>query len=211
MAGEYPIPTPKNITDLSGKRFGQQTVVGFAGKKGYALKWFVLCDCGSKRVVFASGLRSGGSESCGCVKKSKKAFSKTPEYKIWVAMRNRCNNPNNHHFGDYGGRGIRVCERWNSFKNFIEDMGERPSSDHSIDRINNESGYSKENCRWATRTEQARNRRSSKVIKHGNESKTLVEWSEITGIPADTISMRISSGWTVEKALSKKSQKAREK
>jgi hypothetical protein len=122
----------------------------------------------------------------------------TPEYSAWNSMLRRCSDPNNK---DYGGRGISVCEEWKTFPAFFADMGLRPSARHSIDRINNNEGYSPGNCRWALPKEQARNKRNCHVLTVGNESYTLAEWAERTGIGKTTIRERIKRGWCAERAV----------
>lgn len=125
-----------------------------------------------------------------------------PLYTIWAGMRARCNNPKNKHFKDYGGRGIKMCDRWEiSLANFAEDMGPRPSLDHSVERNNNDLGYSKENCRWATDVEQGRNKRNNKMLTHGGATRCQAEWCEVTGLPKSCILWRLKSGWPVDKAL----------
>ena len=108
-------------------------------------------------------------------------------YTSWTNMRARCNNPTSDRYPFYGARGIRVCKRWDSFKSFMEDMGPRPSKAHSIDRIDNNGHYEPGNCRWATKKEQARNRRSSKFLEHGGVSKTAAEWAELAGVSQSTL------------------------
>ena len=104
-------------------------------------------------------------------------------------------------WNDYGGRGISVCNRWMTYENFLADMGRRPSPNHSLDRKNNDLGYSLENCRWATKTVQARNRRSSTAIEWKGEVKTIAEWAEVTGMTVSTITQRIKAKWPVEMTL----------
>lgn len=117
-------------------------------------------------------------------------------------MLQRCHNPKDKFYSDYGGRGIEVCDRWKeSFDNFIFDMGNRPSSKHSIDRIDVNGDYEPTNCRWADAVQQGRNKRNNRRIILGNETRCLSEWSEITGLKAHTIAMRLKLGWGVEKAL----------
>ncbi len=126
----------------------------------------------------------------------------SPEYVAWNGMRARCHNPSNPNYARYGARGIRVCEAWrNSFETFLSDMGRKPSTKHSIERINNNGNYEPSNCRWATATEQANNRRSSRVIKFNEEEKTLAEWSRLSGVSVTTIYQRIKYGWSIERAL----------
>lgn len=129
----------------------------------------------------------------------------TPEYDAWCAMRKRCSNPRHPLYKFYGGRGIKVCKRWDSFENFLEDMGPRPHAGLSLDRIDNENDYGPDNCRWATVLEQQRNRRSNKMLTYSNETVTLTysmkEWSERLGIKYTTLKWRVRNGWPVEKAL----------
>lgn len=153
--------------DISGKRFGRLTVVRLTDeRRNHHCVWECICDCGSMAMVSGSSLRSGVTKSCGCLSLEVKVarFTKhgmegTRTYRSWVAMRARCNNPKTRDYASYGGRGITVCERWESFENFLEDMGERPPG-KSLDRINNDLGYLPDNCRWATAKEQANNRRA---------------------------------------------------
>lgn len=134
----------------------------------------------------------------------KTAGKYSSEYSIWMNLRMRCNNPGNNRYAMYGARGIRVCERWEAdFLNFLKDMGRRPTPDHSIDRINNDGDYTPENCRWATRKEQCRNRRSSKFLVFRGERKTTAEWSELFGVSQGTLHYRLKAGWSVEDAITK--------
>jgi hypothetical protein len=124
-----------------------------------------------------------------------------PEYKIWQSMRQRCNNSNNAAYPNYGGRGIMICDRWDDFTKFYEDMGPRPTSRYCLDRVDNEGNYCPENCRWATYVEQNRNRRSNKIILHEGQSQCLEKWAETFGISSDTILKRLDRGWKVDEAL----------
>jgi len=150
--------------DMSGQQFGRLTVVSRADASetiGGNSYWNVRCECGVEKRVQRSALLTGRTRSCGCLareKFGKHGGAKSPEYLIWNSMKQRCDNPNNAAYRHYGGRGIRYQESWKEFKNFIADVGPRPSRDLSLDRINPSGPYSKENCRWATRVQQSQNR-----------------------------------------------------
>jgi len=163
--------------DLTGKQFGRWTVIEFHGiKNKSSYLWLCQCECGERKLVGSGHLMHNRSKGCKeCKKKNyigekqnnfKHGKSDSLEYKIWQAMKNRCTNKNVDSYVNYGGRGIKVCERWlNSFENFYADMGPRPGKEYSIDRINNDDNYEPNNCRWATKKEQQNNRRNSKKNK----------------------------------------------
>lgn len=132
----------------------------------------------------------------------KHGLSYTPEYRVWQTMRLRCKNPKNAAYPDYGGRGIKVCERWaESPARFIEDMGKKPSPRHEIDRINNDGNYEPGNCRWALRKENSNNRRSNRFIEHEGERKTVTQWAELLGISASVLEKRLAAGWPETRVL----------
>lgn len=195
--------------DLEGQRFGRLLVISEAGKhKNGNYTWNCLCDCGNSCVIAGSNLKSGGTVSCGCRRREgfiertvthgcTRERRRMAEYNIWNGIKERCLNPNNPSYVDYGARGITVCEEWKrSFETFLQDMGLRPSPKHSIDRINNDGPYSSENCRWSTQKEQTRNKRSNVYLSLNGVRKTLMEWSEITGIKFCTIHARKKAGWS---------------
>jgi len=157
-------PVRSNFQDITNKRYGRLLVIDYVDK-AYVNKdhwWLCLCDCGNSKKVLGTNLKRGTSFSCGCLRsellrrsKQTHGMTLTSEFNIWNGMRKRCLNKNNKDYKNYGGRGIKVCDRWlNSFENFYVDMGGRPSAKHSIDRINNDGDYEPSNCRWATAKEQ---------------------------------------------------------
>ncbi len=187
--------------DLTGKQFGRWTVLGPAPKRGKNRRWWCVCECGTERDVLGFQLNSGATVSCGCSGGTHGLWGST-EWNSWSSMRQRCNNPNMVYYNMYGGRGIYVCDRWqDSFENFYEDMGSKPSPSHSIERIDNDGPYSPENCRWATKKEQAGNRRSARTLTHEGETLSLTEWAGRLGITPNALYMRLYKGWSVEKAL----------
>lgn len=123
------------------------------------------------------------------------------EYRAWMHMKQRCCNPRHKQYPEYGGRGINVCDRWRNFDAFYEDMGDRPSPKHSLDRRNNDLGYSKDNCRWATRTEQNRNHRGNRVLQFNGKIQCIADWADEMSLPASTIQNRLSRNWSIEDTL----------
>jgi hypothetical protein len=169
--------------------------------------WLCRCECGTERSVRERVLRDGSSKSCGCIRSEQfktHGRSGTPEYTAWTEMNRRCSNKNCNVYKHYGGRGVKVCDRWkNSFENFLEDMGEKPSENHSIDRFPDKNGdYEPGNCRWATRREQATNRRNNHIIEYEGKSLTLTEWAELYGIYPKSLRARLRYGWDFQKAIS---------
>jgi hypothetical protein len=191
------------------RRFGKLTVLSRAtGMVANHRSWLCVCDCGETVTHRANRLLSGHVKSCGCFKGTSEAvphthgMSKSAEYRTWRHMINRCYREKDREYPQYGGRGIKVCDQWRqSFEAFFADMGHRPSAGHSIDRIDNNGNYEPGNCRWATRAEQCRNRRSNVLIEHDGQRKTVIEWSESTGLSYMTIYKRHKRGITPEMGL----------
>lgn len=191
----------RSLLDITGMRFGKLVAIERAYIKNKGAYWKCSCDCGNDSIHSLSHLRSGNTKSCGCLSRKLNGKSQTKTYKSYGNMIRRCYNEKLPHYKRYGGAGITVCDRWrDSYLNFLDDMGERPEGT-SIDRIDCSGNYTKENCRWATPQEQARNKTSNKCITYNGVTATLAEWSEKTGIEADTLSWRILRGWTPEEAL----------
>lgn len=195
--------------NLTGMKFGRLTVVERSGsKRGSGVLWNCACECGRIQTAITAELRNGHVRSCGCLmrdisreKATRHGKSQTPAYKVWCGMIERCTNPGNTFFKDYGARGITVCDRWKDFSAFLADMGERPPG-LTLDRRDNDRGYEPGNCRWATKTTQARNTRTTVLLEHNGVTAPLTEWAEKLGICAGTIHSRINFlGWSVEKAL----------
>ncbi len=161
-----------------------------------------ICDCGVQTIVYDNNLRYGYTKSCGCLRGENHGLRETPEYRTWKAMRRRCFSPSDKKFKSYGGRGISICKEWDSFPQFLSDMGTRPSKQHSIDRINNDGNYSPSNCRWAITTQQNRNRRTTIRLFYNGKKLTLQEISEITGIGYATLKWRYKNNWPTEDIVS---------
>jgi len=175
------------------------------GKVQYACK----CACGAFMVVRSDALKKiQGCHSCAGKRNAPYTHgkSKTPEYKAWRSMLDRCTSKNNKMYRHYGGRGIKVHKRWWLFENFYADMGDRPTPLHMLDRVDNDKGYEPANCAWRLNKEQQRNKRNNKILVLDGEGKTLAEWVEITGIAGTTIHNRLRRGWSTERALTESPQ-----
>lgn len=190
-----------------GMVFSRLTVVDYVGTVAYAKRYLCRCTCGTETVVRAANLVSGDTKSCGCLRRERASegthhLTKTPIWRIWSAMRERCSNPRNKRYPRYGARGIRVCERWDSFENFYIDMGPRPSLKHTLERLDNDGHYCKENCTWATKSVQARNRRTTVRATFRGQTKAVADWCDELGLPYKKTISRISrQGWSVERAF----------
>jgi len=193
--------------DRTGDRYGRLLVLEHVpnapGAKDTNARWLCQCDCGKTKVVYGQDLKRGKVVSCGCwndEKRFKHGMSRTHVNAVWRMMLDRCRNPNNQAYKNYGGRGIKVCERWQSFENFLADMGDRPVG-YQIDRIDNDGDYEPGNCRWATVEQQLNNTRTNVNLTLNGETHTLAEWSRITGIGWFTLRARLKYGWSPERTL----------
>lgn len=203
------MPARKNLT---GCVFGRWSVVDYAGPGQVGATWLCKCLCGTDRVVNAGSLLAGTSTSCGCVSTEKLVGRNTthghntkgqsPTYRTWRAMLRRCNDPTHTSYSNYGGKGIKVCDEWKSFDRFLEDMGERPEG-KTLDRIDGDGFYSKDNCRWMDMQEQANNRVNNHHLQFQGKSLTIAEWARELGINVSTIRVRLLRGKSTEEALSK--------
>lgn len=198
--------------DLVGMRFGRLVVLRRGDRnKSRKYNWECVCDCGNFKTAPTDVLRSGNTKSCGCLRREitaqrdrmrkKHGLSRTPEHAVWRQMMKRCLDERDRSFGNYGARGITVCKEWFDFERFLADMGIRPSIDHQIDRKDNGKGYSKENCRWVTRTQNMRNKRNTIWLILDGKKVTTGEASEKTGVKYKTIKTRLSAGLTQETGL----------
>ena len=207
----------RQIIDIAGQEFERWKVISFSHSRkienGSITFWNCLCKCGNEGVIEGSSLKSGLSKSCGCLRRetSKQnglslkthGMTNTKTYQSWGDMLTRTTNPNYHSSERYIKRGVKICERWLKFVNFLEDMGERPEG-LTLDRKDNNLGYSKENCRWATRKEQANNRASNVIIEFNGKKMNLSQWAESIGVTKACLNMRLKVlKWPLEKALSK--------
>ena len=204
------------MKNLINKRFGRLLVLSKSEirTKDNRTQWNCVCSCGNKVLAENRTLTSGKKKSCGCLKldsslKNIKGvsnkthnMSRTRIYKIWNALVQRCKTKSNQRYSSYGGRGITVCQEWYKFENFYRDMKNSYKDNLTIDRIDNNKGYSKENCRWATNKQQSRNKRDNFYVTYNKETKSLVEWCEELNLNYGTIHARLKVyKWSVEKAF----------
>jgi len=196
--------------DLINRQFGKLTPLKPVKMTFRRIGWLCRCTCGNTVVVAGTLLRSGHSKSCGCLQRetarrcnTKHGMYQSREYQVWAGMLQRCYNPKEPSYSNYGARGISVCPQWrDSFERFFKDMGRRPSPKHSLDRIDNSAGYSPANCRWASKKEQARNQRGNHVLTLKGKSMTVVQWAEVTGISISALRHRLERGWPIAAVLS---------
>jgi len=195
--------------ELSGQTYNDWFVIRFSHiTESRSAYWLCRCVCGIEKPVSAAHLKAGRSKSCGCVadKRLGEALtthgkSNTYEYSVWLHMKQRCGYVKGEDYHNYGGRGITVCDRWvNSFERFLEDMG-LATDGMTIDRIDNDAGYSPENCRWASKAEQMRNHRRNRWFTHDGKTMVLMDWARHLGLTQQALQGRLKR-WSVEKSLS---------
>jgi hypothetical protein len=193
--------------------FYRWTVIGPPIRREGTVWYECRCSCGTIKDVRGYTLTGGRSRSCGCLRnettirtktthgKAKK-YDRAPEYQVWAGMKNRCSDPKSDRWMRYGGRGIRVCERWlDSFENFYADMGDRPGPGYQIDRIDNDGNYEPGNCRWVTRLVNANNKESSRMIEFQGKVQSLSSWARQVGLTKGALETRLNAGWSVARAL----------
>lgn len=201
------MPQPRRIAkDISGLKFARLTAIKNT-TQGKHPRWEFKCDCGNSKIILKEHVVAGRTKSCGCLLKevmsgrnTTHGMTKTKCFTTWQRIKDRCDNVNNQDYHLYGGRGITYCNSWKEFKNFFNDMGNPPNS-LSIDRIDVNGNYEPSNCRWATPTEQANNKRNNVFIEFNGERKTMAEWERILGLKTGTIHMRLKKGCDTEDAL----------
>lgn len=202
--------------DLTNKKLGRLTVIGRDGyAKNRGIMWKCICDCGNTTMVHGDSLNRGLTKSCGCIQKEyatnniKHGYSRRTgihrTYSSWQHMLSRCINENSNNYSDYGGRGITVCDEWLDFANFLADMGECKGK-LTLDRIDVDKGYNKDNCQWATMLHQENNKRNNRLIEFNGKTLTMAQWARDVGIKSNTLFSRLKSGWTVERALTEKTK-----
>jgi hypothetical protein len=205
----------RKLLDLTGMRFGRLVAVEYLGREHHSSVWRCLCDCGNETKTQSGALKNKTIMSCGCYRTERMGtlnlthgmrsrIGKTdPVYKAWDSMKQRCHNPMDKAWKWYGGRGIKVCDRWfASVETFAQDMGPRPAGT-SIERKDGNLGYEPDNCVWATPTQQARNRSNNHIVTFQGQSMTLVEAAELAGLPYKTVKSRICKGWSEHESLTR--------
>jgi hypothetical protein len=204
---------PKMV-DLTGQTFARLTVVRLSERRGgKRTMWACTCECGGTATVESQDLRSGNTKSCGCLRSEtsrlcgqwtrKHGRTRTPEYRSWRLMKDRCYNPKKDNYERYGGRGIKVCERWRSdFPAFLADMGLKPAPEYTLDRWPDKDGdYTPANCRWAKPTQQQNNLRNNVMLTARGKTQTVSQWAREVGLEAGVLHYRVRKGWPAERAL----------
>ncbi len=211
------------LIDLSNKHFGRLTVFERSGSTDAQNKpmWVCLCDCLAWVTVRGSDLKRGNVRSCGCLLDESRHLNNlkhgcsvqrsiSSEYTTWQGMKHRCLNPKDRYYSKYGGRGITVCAEWSeSFEQFLKDMGPRPFAGAMLERKENDKGYSKANCCWATAKQQARNKSNTAYVIYEGNSVSVPALADIIGMSTNKLSRRLRRGWSVVRAVTQPERKAK--
>jgi hypothetical protein len=198
-----------NTKDLRGVVFGMLTALKLTGLPKHKATWLCQCECGATKEIGANSLLRGHTESCGCLRAKlmgdrfrKHGLHGSHEYWTWVDIRDRCRRQSHASYKNYGGRGISVCPQWDSYQTFYNDMGPRPSDKHSIERINNDGNYAPDNCKWATKYEQSRNKRQNVWVVVDGERMILKDAAVKFGVNYFVLHGRYCRrGWTIDRAI----------
>lgn len=188
---------------VTGTRYGRLVLIGRLARH----KHLFQCDCGQKTTGQLSDVLYGRKLSCGCLRKERATIhghsgkAKSREYSSWMSMKGRCLNKSNTAYPWYGGRGIQVYKRWLTFENFLADMGAAPSQVHTIERLNSDGNYEPGNCRWATRKEQALNRRTNRLVEYNGKRQTVSEWVTLLKLDDELVRSRLKLGWSFQDAV----------
>lgn len=193
--------------DIIGQKFGRLLVIKLAQRGNRnRIRWLCRCDCSKEKIVYSDHLKNGSTKSCGCLNKSNalihghsKNNKQSPIYASWAHMIQRCVNPNNKSYCNYGDRGITVCEEWLKFENFLIDMGKKWKPGLTIERKKNEEGYHPSNCKWATRIEQANNKRNNRLFIFNGKTQSMKQWSCDLNINEKTLWTRFHRGWSIKR------------
>jgi hypothetical protein len=201
----------KRVKDLTGRTYGRLTVIGYSHVNGKTAVWNCRCSCGTEKTVRSTDLKSGSTQSCGCLHREKTVThgkTKSRCYRIWRGMIQRCTNPNHELYHNYGGRGVTVSDDWRSFELFYRDMGDPPDDALTLERKDNDVGYCAGNCVWATWEEQSNNKRNSVFLEYDGKRQTIAQWAREYGFDnPSTLRNRVHRGWLLERALTEPIQR----
>lgn len=210
------------LMDLTGQRFGRLVALKYEGRtKSYQSRWLVLCDCGNQTIVLAGALKSKKTQSCGCLQRERTSKAKTTHglyhdqnrrrsklNRVWCTMKERCQNPNSKSFKDYGGRGITICDEWQKYQPFfVWAMLHGYQEGLQIERMNNDGNYEPDNCRWATKKEQGKNKRNNITISFNGKTQILREWADELQVDRRLLEARVKRGWPPERILTVRKMK----
>lgn len=203
--------------DLTGRKFGRLTVIERSTNRGEKVAWLCKCECGNIHVSLGNSLLRGKTKSCGCIREEKPNRTKhgmwgTPIHSDWGNIKKRCYNPKSEAYGDYGGRGIAMCDRWReSFEAFYEDVSKLPhfgEQGYTLNRINNNGDYEPDNVEWADRVTQNNNKRNSLFVEYNGKKQTIAQWAKEYNMSYTTLWSRLYKyHWSIQKALEYQTKK----